>query len=329
MSSAAAGAGGGAGVPGASVPGAGVPGASAAGASAAGSDARGAGGRGAGGRAAGARRKRRIGMWLLVIFLIPAAIFMLAPFVWMLSTSLKGVGQVFEYPPRWIPETFHWENYTRVFKVLPFGRFFFNSAVVATTVTVLQLVTCSLAAYAFARLRFPGRDALFLAYLGTLMIPGQVILIPNFILLRYLGWIDTYWALIVPGIFSAFGTFLLRQYFLTIPAELEDAAVVDGATRFQIYTRVILPLAGPALSALAIFTFLGQWNSFLFPLVVTKSTGMSTLTVGLRTLQGQYNTDWTLLMAGAVIALAPVLIVFIFAQRYIIRGIALTGLGGR
>ncbi|MCC6310778.1 MAG: carbohydrate ABC transporter permease [Trueperaceae bacterium] len=268
-------------------------------------------------------------MWLLVIFLVPAAIFMLAPFVWMLSTSLKGVGQVFEYPPRWIPETFHWENYTRVFKVLPFGRFFLNSAIVATTVTVLQIVTCSLAAYAFARLRFPGRDVLFLAYLGTLMIPGQVILIPNFILLRYLGWIDTYWALIVPGIFSAFGTFLLRQYFLTIPGELEDAAVVDGATRFQIYTRVILPLAGPALSALAIFTFLGQWNSFLFPLVVTKTTGMSTLTVGLRTLQGQYNTDWTLLMAGAVIALAPVLIVFLFAQRYIIRGIALTGLGGR
>jgi len=280
-------------------------------------------------QAARARLRRRLAKWLLVIFLIPAAIFMLAPFVWMLSTSLKGVGQVFEYPPRWIPETFHWENYTRVFKVLPFGRFFLNSAIVATTVTVLQLVTCSLAAYAFARLRFPGRDPLFLAYLGTLMIPGQVILIPNFILLRYLGWIDTYWALIVPGIFSAFGTFLLRQYFLTIPGELEDAAVVDGATRFQIYTRVILPLAGPALSALAIFTFLGQWNSFLFPLVVTKSTHMSTLTVGLRTLQGQYNTDWTLLMAGAVIALAPVLLVFIFAQRYIIRGIALTGLGGR
>lgn len=280
-------------------------------------------------QAARARRRRRVGKWLLVIFLVPAAIFMLAPFVWMLSTSLKGVGQVFEFPPRWIPEAFHWENYTRVFKVLPFGRFFLNSAIVATTVTVLQLVTCSLAAYAFARLRFPGRDPLFLAYLGTLMIPGQVILIPNFILLRYLGWIDTYWALIVPGIFSAFGTFLLRQYFLTIPGELEDAAVVDGATRFQIYTRVILPLAGPALSALAIFTFLGQWNSFLFPLVVTKSTQMSTLTVGLRTLQGQYNTDWTLLMAGAVIALAPVLLVFIFAQRYIIRGIALTGLGGR
>lgn len=280
-------------------------------------------------QAARARRRRRLAKWLLVIFLIPAAIFMLAPFIWMLSTSLKGVGQVFEYPPRWIPETFHWENYTRVFKVLPFGRFFLNSAIVATTVTVLQLVTCSLAAYAFARLRFPGRDPLFLAYLGTLMIPGQVILIPNFILLRYLGWIDTFWALIVPGIFSAFGTFLLRQYFLTIPGELEDAAVVDGATRFQIYTRVILPLAGPALSALAIFTFLGQWNSFLFPLVVTKSTQMSTLTVGLRTLQGQYNTDWTLLMAGAVIALAPVLLVFIFAQRYIIRGIALTGLGGR
>lgn len=281
-------------------------------------------------RASGARRRRfPYGKWLLALFLVPAAIFMLAPFLWMISTSLKGVGQVFEYPPRWIPETFHWENYARVFTVLPFARFFLNSAIVATTVTVLQLVTCSLAAYAFARLRFPGRDAIFLAYLGTLMIPGQVILIPNFILLKYLGWINTYWALIVPGAFSAFGTFLLRQYFLTIPGELEDAAVVDGASRFQIYTRVILPLAGPALSALAIFTFLAQWNSFLFPLVVTNTTEMSTLTVGLRTLQGQYNTAWTLLMAGAVIALVPVLLVFLFAQRYIIRGIALTGLGGR
>ncbi len=275
------------------------------------------------------RRRIPWGKWLLALFLVPAAIFMLAPFLWMISTSLKGVGQVFEYPPRWIPETFHWENYRRVFTVLPFGRFFLNSAIVASAVTILQLVTCSLAAYAFARLRFPGRDVIFLAYLGTLMIPGQVILIPNFILLKYLGWINTYWALIIPGAFSAFGTFLLRQYFLTIPGELEDAAVVDGASRFQIYTRVILPLAGPALSALAIFTFLGQWNSFLFPLVVTNTTEMSTLTVGLRTLQGQYNTAWTLLMAGAVIALLPVLIVFLFAQRYIIRGIALTGLGGR
>ncbi len=270
-----------------------------------------------------------VGQWLLALFLLPTALFMLAPFVWMVSTSLKTSGQVFEYPPNLIPHPIEWGNYLKVFTVLPFARFFLNSFIVAASVTVLQLVTSSLAAYAFARLRFPGRDALFLGYLGTLMIPGQVVIIPNFILLRYLGWINTYQGLILPAAFSAFGTFLLRQFFLTIPNELEDAAVVDGASRFQIYLRVILPLSGPALSALAIFTFLFQWNSFLFPLVVTNSVDMNTLTVGLRTLQGQYNTAWTLLMAGSVVALLPVLLVFVVAQRYFIRGITLTGLGGR
>jgi multiple sugar transport system permease protein len=270
-----------------------------------------------------------LGSWLLAIILLPTAILMLMPFIWMISTSLKGAAAVFEYPPNFIPNPVRWDNYQRLFEVLPFARFFFNSFIVASAVTILQLVTCSMAAYAFARLRFPGRDALFLGYLGTLMIPAQVVIIPNFILLRYLGWIDSYQALILPAAFSAFGTFLLRQYFLTIPRELEDAAVVDGANHFQIYARIILPLSGPALSALAIFTFLFNWNSFLYPLVVTNSTRMSTLTVGLNTLQGQYNTAWTLLMAGSVIALIPVLTVFIFAQRYFIKGITLTGIGGR
>lgn len=270
-----------------------------------------------------------LGSWLLALFLVPTALLMLMPFIWMVATSLKDTGAVFEYPPNFLPRPLVWKNYRDIFEVLPFARFFLNSLFVASAVTLLQLVTCSMAAYAFARLRFPGRDALFLGYLGTLMIPAQVVIIPNFILLRYLGWIDSYQALILPAAFSAFGTFLLRQYFLTIPGELEDAAVVDGASHFQIYWRVILPLSGPALSALAIFTFLFNWNSFLYPLVVTNSTRMSTLTVGLNTLQGQYNTAWTLLMAGSVIALLPVLLVFIFAQRYFISGITLTGIGGR
>lgn len=270
-----------------------------------------------------------IGSWLLALFLIPAAILMLMPFIWMISTSLKSAGAVFTYPPEFIPRPAQWNNYVRIFEVLPFARFFFNSVIVAVAVTALQLLTCSMAAYAFARLRFRGRDTLFLGYLGTLMIPAQVVLIPNFIVLRELGWIDTYQALILPAAFSAFGTFLLRQYFLTIPRELEDAAVVDGANHWQIYLRVILPLSGPALSALAIFTFLANWNSFLYPLIVTTSVNMSTLTVGLNTLQGQYNTAWTLLMAGSVIALLPIVIVFIFAQRYFIAGITMTGMGGR
>jgi len=269
------------------------------------------------------------GDWLLTLILIPIALSMLMPFIWMVSTSLKSAGAVFEYPPTFIPDPFRWDNYTRLFEVLPVARFFLNSLFVAVSVTVLNVASSAMAAYAFARLRFRGRDALFLGYLGTLMIPAQVVIIPNFILLRTIGWIDTYPALILPAAFSAFGTFLLRQYFLTIPGELEDAAVVDGASHWQIFTRVILPLAGPALSALAIFTFLFNWNSFLYPLVVTQSTEMSTLTVGLNTLQGQYNTAWTLLMAGSVLALLPVLAVFMFAQRYFIRGITMTGIGGR
>jgi multiple sugar transport system permease protein len=273
--------------------------------------------------------RRRLGSWLLALFLVPTALLMLMPFIWMLSTSLKSAGAVFEYPPTFIPDSIRWDNYRRIFEVLPFARFFLNSLLVASAVTVIHLSSSAMAAYAFARLRFPGRDALFLGYLATLMIPAQVVIIPNFILLRYLGWIDTYQALILPAAFNAFGTFLLRQYFLTIPGELEDAAVVDGASHIQIFTRVILPLSGPALSALAIFTFLFNWNSFLYPLVVTNSVHMSTLTVGLNTLQGQYNTAWTLLMAGSVIALLPVLLVFIFAQRYFIKGITLTGIGGR
>ena len=195
--------------------------------------------------------------------------------------------------------------------------------------TILQLVTCSFAGYAFARLRFPGRDTLFLGYLATLMIPGQVTIIPNFILLRILGWIDTYQALILPNAFSAFGTFLLRQFFSTLPADLEDAAKIDGCSYFGIYRHVILPLSKPALSSLTVFTWLGQWNSFIWPLIVINSVEMNTLTVGLRTLQGQYNTQWTLLMSGSVLALLPVLILFVLAQRTFISGMALSGMGGR
>ncbi|NLM54839.1 MAG: carbohydrate ABC transporter permease [Firmicutes bacterium] len=254
---------------------------------------------------------------------------MLLPFFWMLSTSLKEPGAVFRFPPEWIPKPFYWYNYKRIFEVLPFGRFYWNSIVTAGSVTILQLVTCSFAGYAFARLRFPGRDTLFLGYLATLMIPGQVVIIPNFILLRTLGWIDTYQALILPNAFSAFGTFLLRQFFLSLPFELEDAAKIDGCGYFGIYWYVILPLSKPALTSLTVFTWLGQWNNFIWPLIVINSVRMNTLTVGLRTLQGQYNTQWTLLMAGSVLALLPVLALFLSAQRTFIRGVALTGMGGR
>ena len=279
---------------------------------------------------AGRRRpRRRIGPLVLHGALILGSVVMLLPFLWMLSTSLKTPAEVFTFPPIWIPSRLAWENYVTTVSVMPFGRFYLNSAIVTASVTVLQLLVSSLAAFAFARLRFPGRNGLFLLYLATLMIPFQVTMLPNFILIRYLGWYDTYQALILPPAFSAFSTFLLRQYFLGIPLDLDEAARIDGATSFRIWRQVILPLSGPVLAALAIFIALGTWNDFLWPLVITNSIEMRTLPVGLSTFQGQYNVQWHLLMAGSVIAMLPMLVVYIVGQNWFVRGITLSGLGGR
>jgi multiple sugar transport system permease protein len=281
---------------------------------------------------AGARRRRRLGLLaaaLTYALLSLGAIIMLLPFVWMLSTSLKTQASVFVYPPEWIPNPVQWRNYADVVSVMPFLRYVANTTFVATSITFLHLAVSSLAAYAFARLRFPGRNRLFFAYLATLMVPGQVTLIPNFLIVKYLGWIDTYQALIIPQIFTAFGTFLLRQYFLTIPNELEDAARIDGASAFGIYWRIVLPLSGPALATLAVFTFTAQWNNFLWPLIVINDEQMRTLTVGLRALVGEFTVQYPLLMAGSVISVLPMLILFLLAQRFFVRGIALTGLAGR
>ncbi|MCD4783191.1 MAG: carbohydrate ABC transporter permease [Candidatus Eremiobacteraeota bacterium] len=187
------------------------------------------------------------------------------------------------------------------------------------------MFTSSLAAYSFARLRYPGRDTLFFLYLATIMVPMQIVIIPNFIVVTKLGWIDTYNALILPVMFSAYGTFMLRQFILGIPRDLEDAALIDGCSRFRIYWNIILPLSKPALATLATFTFMTNWNSFFWPLVVTSSMEMKILPVGLAAFQGKYNTDWTMLMAAAVITLLPVVIVYLFNQRFITKGIALTG----
>jgi multiple sugar transport system permease protein len=276
-------------------------------------------------------RSVRIGHLALHALLIGGSFFMLLPFIWMLSTSLKEPREIFTYPPVWIPTRLVWENYRQAVSAMPFGRFYLNSFVVAISVTLLQILTSSLTAFAFARLRFRGREVLFLLYLATLMIPFQVTMIPNFIVVtRLLDWYDSYQALVLPTAFSAFSTFLLRQYFRSIPIELDEAARMDGASSWRIWWQVIMPLSGPALAALAIFTFLGSWNSFLWPLVVTSSRGeVRTLPVGLSAFQGQYNVQWHLLMAGAVIALIPVLIVYVAAQRRFVQGITLSGLAGR
>lgn len=261
--------------------------------------------------------------------LIAGSVVMLLPFAWMISTSLKRPAEIFAYPLIWIPRQPAWQNYAEALAAMPFGRFYLNSLIVTASVTAIQLITSSLAAFAFARLRFPGRDALFLLYLATLMIPFQVTMIPNFIMVRLLGWYDTYPALILPPAFSAFSTFLLRQYFLGIPRDLDEAARIDGASSFRIWWQVTLPLSGPVLAAMAIFVSLNTWNDFLWPLIVTNSTEMRTLPVGLSTFQGQYRVEWHLLMAGSVIAMLPMLAVYMLGQRWFIKGVTVTGLGGR
>jgi multiple sugar transport system permease protein len=259
-------------------------------------------------------------------------LFMVLPFVWMLSTAFKDPGAAFTYPPQWIPRPPTLESFQQVWTKVPFGRYLFNSAFVAVTVTAAEVLTSAMAAYAFARLRFPGRNQLFLLYLATMMIPGQVTIIPNFIIMRFFptgSWVNTYQGLIVPSAFTALGTFLLRQYFLSIPRELEEAARIDGASYFQVWWRIILPLSRPALATLAVFSFMGSWNSFLWPFVMVSSAEMRTLTVALRSFQTEYGTEWALLMAGSVLSLIPMVVIFLLAQRYFVRGIATTGLGGR
>lgn len=279
--------------------------------------------------ASNARPSERLLDVTIYIVLTLGAVVMLLPFAWMLSTSLKTPPEIFTYPITWIPTQLVWDNYRKAFEALPFGRFFFNSLFVSTTTTFLDVLTASLAAFAFARLQFRGRDQLFLIYLGTLMIPSQVTLIPSFVIVRLLGWYDQYPALILPMAFSAFSTFLLRQNLRAIPIDLDEAARIDGASSVRIWWSVALPLARPALAALATLSFLNQWNSFLWPLMVTRSMEMRTIPVGLSMFQGQYNTQWNLLMAGAVIALAPVLLVYVIGQKWIVSAVNLSSGGAK
>jgi len=261
----------------------------------------------------------------IVLTLLAAAC--LVPFVWMLLTAFKPDNEVFSRAL--LPSRLAWENFPRAFAFFPFARFLFNTMVVAVGSTGLHLVTSCLAAYAFARLRFRGREVLFLVYLGTLMVPQQVTIVPLFLMMQNIGWVDTFWALILPGAFHALGVFLLRQFFMTIPRELEESAFIDGASRLRILWQIILPLSKPALATLAVFTFIREWNSFLWPLIVTTSPDMRMLSVGLSLFSGQYGTEWHLLMAAATVTLLPTLLIFAFAQRYFVEGIALTGFGGR
>ena len=266
--------------------------------------------------------------WPIHGCLVLSSSLILVPFLWMILTSLKTLGESTQVPPIIFPAVLRWSNYAEVLRTLPFVAYYLNTILMTAGRTLGQLLLCSLAAYAFARIEFPGRNVLFILMLSVLMIPGYVVLLPQYIIMKDLGWVNTLQALIVPGLFSAFGTFLLRQFFMTLPKELDEAAKLDGANHFQIYWHVILPLAKPALIALAIFVCLWSWNDLLWPLVVTDSPDKMTLSVGLAMLQGVHLTDFPILMAGAVLASWPMLVLFACLQRYFIEGIAITGTKG-
>lgn len=280
------------------------------------------------------RRKDILKKVLTYAVLTAGGVTMILPFMWMVSTSLKSFGSVFIFDVKdiqWIPKPVYWTNYIDVWKVVPFARFYLNSIFVACVVTFGQVATSALAAYAFARLKFPGRDKLFFAYLATMMIPGSVTMIPVFTMMSVFGWIDSYKALIIPAIFSAYGTFLLRQFFMTLPRDLEDAAKIDGCSLWGIFWRVILPLSNTALATLTIFVSLGNWVSFMWPLLVTNSIEKKTLPIGLAYFQEMYQyaqPDWGLLMAGSLVTMVPIIVVFLFNQRFFIEGIKLTGMKG-
>lgn len=274
------------------------------------------------------RTKGRMGSLLCHVFLIATSLVMIAPFLWMVSTALKGESEIYIYPPRWLPSELHWENFAHVWRTVPFGRFYINSIVVTTLITVSQVFTAALAGYAFARLEFPGRDTIFYMYLATMMVPGQVTMLPLFLIMNRLGWIDTYQGLTIPFLTSVFATFFLRQFFSTIPRELEDAARIDGCGRLRFLWQIMLPLSRPALGAITLFIFLGHWDDYLWPLVITNSTHMRTLPIGLRFFVEESGAQYHYMMAASLIALAPVLVLFFLAQRQLIEGIALTGLKG-
>ena len=271
--------------------------------------------------------------WHLV--LVPATLVLIFPFVWLIVTSVETPAEALHFPPILIPHELHFANYSNALAAAPFGRFFFNSTVVAVITVLCNLVFCSLAGYAFARLRFLGRGALFAVIMATLMVPFQVTMIPQFIITKWLGvhvlagvGIDHLGALILPNAATAFGIFFLRQFFRTLPVEYEESARVDGASRLKVLWRIVLPLSAPALATLAALTFLDSWNNFLWPLIAVTTTDKMTLPLGLATFQGAHSTEWTLLMAGNVMSLVPMLVIFFVAQRYFVRSVAATGLAG-
>lgn len=261
---------------------------------------------------------------LLIIWLLISVI----PFVWMVSTSFKGPGEIFIFPPRWIPRNPTFNNYIDLFQEMNFGRPFLNSVLVSLSTTFLSVLIATMAGYGFAKFHFKNKNLLFLFILATIMVPGQITMIPVFLLLSRMNLLNTYWGLILPAIANAFNIFFMRQYIMGVPDELIEAAKIDGAHEGWIFFRIILPLARPAMAAITIFTFTGSWNNFLWPLIIATDESMYTLPVAVSVLGGQYTENIAMQMAGSVIVILPLIIVFLFTQRYFIKGITFTGMKG-
>ena len=274
-------------------------------------------------------RRRRVDVADVIrtTLILLGGLVMLFPFAWMVSTSLTAETQLFA-TPRLIPDPVDTSAYRRVAETFPLWRWLANSLGVSAVATFLQVLTSGMAAYAFARIEFRGKQALFGLYLATLMIPLQVLIVPLFIEVSRLGLQDTYAALLLPLIASPFGVFLLRQFFLTLPMEIEEAARIDGASHWQVFTRIVLPMSKPALATLTVFAFMASWNSFLWPLVAINSESLMTLPLGLSQLHGRFATEWNLVMAGSTVSVIPIVALYAFAQKYVIQGVALSGVKG-
>jgi multiple sugar transport system permease protein len=268
---------------------------------------------------------------LTYALLVAGALVLGVPFLWCLSTALKSGSEVFSYPPKLIPHPPHWDNFAKAWSALPFATFVGNTALIAISCTIGEVVTGSLVAYGFARFNFRGSKVLFYLVLSTMMLPSQVTMIPVFLLWRDLRAIDTFYPLVVPSFFGggAFNIFLLRQFFLGIPKELDEAAMIDGAGYIRIWWQVLMPLCGPALATVAIFSFLGRWDDFMGPLIYLNSPEKYTVSIGLKMFQDSYSTNMEQLMAASLIHIAPVVVLFFVGQRYFLRGISMSGLGGR
>jgi multiple sugar transport system permease protein len=272
--------------------------------------------------------RRAAGRALMYAFLVVLAVVILLPFGWMAISSVKADRDVFTVPVEWIPKSYHWRNFTDIWKQIPLATYLENSLLLSVVITFLQVLTGSFAAYGFAKMRFPGRDALFLGYIATIAVPWQAYMVPQYIIMQKLGLVNTRWSLILIQSFGAFGVFLMRQFYLTIPDEISEAARLDGLSEYGIWARIMLPLSKPALASLALLTFVNTWNDYMGPFIYLTDNNLWTVQIGLRSFIGEYDAQYAMIMAGSVISVVPILVVFLLGQRYFVRGIATTGMKG-